>query len=282
MSTTRFSGAVAVALLLSGCGTYVPDIQDFPATQAQGETLVKAIVTSINCEIGNAVKSVIDKDKEGAKVNGFRSAAWLEHWGAQITLTLTTEEKSTLNPTATWLPVSPLTSIFTLAGSATVSSDATRTETLNYFYTVPQLYHRLACTPGVQPPVPATSLLIQSDLKLKDWLFAQLAPVGTGEVAFPTSPDNVFGQKVLTHEVKFEVMTTGGLNPAWTLVRANINQSGTLLAAQRDRIHDLLVTFGPIDPTQKNGALIIAASDTHLASQIGLAVATSLKGHITP
>lgn len=255
MLMMRFVGALIGAVSLSGCGTYVPDIQDFPATRAQGAVLVNAIVTSIHCEVAKAVKYVIDQDRIAATYNGGRrSAAWLEHWGAQITLTLTTEEKSTLNPTATWTPVSPLTSVFTLAGTATASADATRTETLNFYNTVPELYRRAPCAAGVQPPIPATSLLIQSDLKLRDWLVAQLAPVGTSEVNQPVSSGNVFGQKVLTHEVKFEVITTGGINPAWTLTRATVGQNGTLLTGLRDRTHDLLITLGPIDPGQKMAA----------------------------
>jgi hypothetical protein len=283
MARIRFVAALIGAVSLGGCGTYVPEIEDFPATRVQEPVLVNAIVTSIHCEIANAIKYVIDQDRRAATYNnGRRSAAWLEHWGAQITLTLTTEEKSTLNPTATWTPISPLTSIFTLAGTATVSSDATRTETMNFYHTVPELYRRAPCAAGVQPPIPTTSLLIQSDLKLRDWLIDQLAPVGTNEVGQPVSSSNVFGQKVLTHEVKFEVVTSGGLNPAWVLTRATVGQNGTLLTGLRDRIHDLLITLGPVDPTQQNGALMAAAANTHLASQIGLAVATSIKGRITP
>jgi hypothetical protein len=282
MRILGLGGLLVSVASLCGCGTYVPEIQDFPATRAQGAVLVNAIVTSIHCEVANAIKDVIDQDRIAATVNGRRSAAWLDHWGAQITLTLTTEEKSTFNPTVTWMPPSPLTSVFTLAGNATLSSDATRTETLNFYYTVPELYRRAPCATGVQPPIPATSLLIQSDLKLRDWLFDQLGPTGTGEVNQPISSSNAFGQKVLTHEVKFEVLTTGGINPAWTLVRATIDQNGVLLTGLRDRTHDLLITLGPIDPSQKNGGLVAMAANSHLASQIGLAVAINTKGRITP
>jgi hypothetical protein len=282
MHMIRLFGLLIGAASVSGCGTYVPEIQDFPATRDQGSLLVNAIVTSVHCEVANAIKYVIDQDRRATALNGKSSAAWLNQWGAQITLTLTTEEKSTLNPTAVWTPASPLTSIFTLAGTATASADATRTETLNFYNTVPELYRRAPCATGVQPQMPGTSLLIQSDLKLRDWLVAQVLPVGTGEINQPVSSSNVFGQKVLTHEVKFEVITSGGLNPAWILTTATIGQNGALLTGSRDRIHDLLITLGPVDLNQKNGGLILAAANTHLASQIGLAVATNVRGRITP
>jgi hypothetical protein len=277
LSTFRYIIPILLNLLAGGCGLFVPEIQDFPATAPDGQLLVQAIITSVHCEVADAVKAVIDADRLGAAVNGRRSAAWLDHWGAQMTLTLTVEEKSTLNPTAVWTPLSPPTSIFTLAGTATLSSDATRTEKLNFYYTVPQLYKRAPCTTGIQPQAPATSLLIQSDLKLKEWLFDQLPPVGTGEVNQPISPGGVFKQNVLSHEVKFEVVSAVGITPAWKLIRANFNQTGPLFATMRDRIHDLLITFGPIDPTQINGGLVTAATNSHLASEVGLSVSNNLR-----
>jgi hypothetical protein len=282
MSTLRW--LAPFCLLLGGCGLYVPEIQDFPATPIQGQLLVQAIITSVHCEVANAVKEVRDRDKDAAARglnHGKRSAKWLDNWGAQMALTLTVEEKSTLNPTAVWTPLNP--SMFTLGGTGTLSSDATRIDKLNYYYTVQDLYRWPSCETGDQPPgVPATSLLIQSDLKLNEWLFDQLAPVGTMEINPPGSSGNIYKQNVLSHEVKFEVISTGGITPAWKLVRANFNQSGTFFAATRDRTHDLLITFGPIDPTQKNGGLNRPAEDAHLASQVGLSVSNSLKGTITP
>jgi hypothetical protein len=282
MSIARRILHLSASCLLGGCGLYVPEIQEFPATPPQGQLLVQAIVTSVHCEVANAVKFVIDQDRRGAAVNGRRSAAWLDKWGAQIALTLTVEEKSTLNPTAVWTPLSPPSAIFTLGGSATLSTDATRIDKLNFYYTVSELYKRAPCTTGVQPAAPTTSLLIQSDLKLTEWLMDQLTPVGTSEINQPVSSGGVFKQNVLSHEVKFEVVSTGGVTPAWKLVRANFNQSSTLFATTRDRTHDLLITFGPIDPTQKNGGLVTAAANAHLASQIGLSVSTNLKGLTTP
>jgi hypothetical protein len=282
MFTTRHIAPLLVSFVVSGCGLIVPELQEFPATPPDGQLLVQAIVTSVHCEVADAVKAFIDQDIQNAAVNGTRSGAWLDHWGAQMALTLTVEEKSTLNPTAVWTPISPPTSIFALSGTGTLSSDATRIDKLNFYYTIPQLYKRAPCTAGVQPRAPTTSLLIQSDLKLKEWLFDQLSPIGTGEVTLPVSSGGIFKQNVLSHEVKFEVVSTGGITPAWKLKRATVDQTGTLFATTRDRTHDLLITFGPIDPSQKNGGLDAAATSAHLASQIGLAVSTNLKGVITP
>jgi hypothetical protein len=134
------------------------------------------------------------------------------------------------------------------------------------------------CKTGVQPDAPVSSPLIQSDLKLGEWLNYQALPVATGEVGLPTSDSGVFKQNVLSHEVKFEIITSGGVTPAWKLVRATVNQTGTLLSATRDRTHDLLITFGP----GTSSGLVGQAASTHQASEIGLSVANNLKGSVTP
>jgi hypothetical protein len=281
MSAMRWIVSVSAGLLVSGCGLSVPEIEDFPGGPPDGQVLIQAIVTSVHCEVADAVRYVIDQDIQDAKqFHQKLSATWLYKWGAQIALTLTVEEKSVLNPTSVWTPLSPASAIFTLAGSGTLSADATRIDKVNFYYTVADLYKRAPCATGVQPKnTTASSLLIQSDLKLVQWLQDQVTPVATGEVNQPTSSSGIFKQNVLSHEVKFEVVSTGGITPAWKLVRANFNQSGTFFSGTRDRIHDLIITMGPGDST---GLTTEAANDAHLASQIGLAVSNNLKSLPSP
>jgi hypothetical protein len=259
------------AQLLTGCGTYVPEIVELPGQDSY--LLVTAIVQSVHCEIANAVKNTIDDAAQGSTVSGRSSAEWLKHWGAQVTLTLTLEEKTTINPTGVLTPVGPLTTIFTLAGSLLGSADATRTDAVNFYYTVPDLYKQAPCHTGIQPKDGATSLLIQSDLKLQEWLQDQILPSAAGTITLPTSPNGPLGKNVISHEVKFQVVTTGGITPAWKLVQVNFNQSGTLFEVSRLRTHDLQITLGPGD---FKGLTTFAANNAHLASQIGLAVSTNL------
>ena len=65
------------------------------------------------------------------------------------------------------------------------------------------------------------------------------------------------------------MVSGGGINPAWILTEATVNQGGTFLQATRDRTHSLLITMGP----GNNAGLTGAARDAHLASSIGNAVA---------
>jgi hypothetical protein len=93
---------------------------------------------------------------------------------------------------------------------------------------------------------------------------------------------------VLSHEVKFDVSTVGGITPAWKLVTGTINTSGTFLAASRDRSHDLTVTFGPTAEPPKAGphkgkpAPSRIAADAALASDIGVSVGNSIKRALRP
>jgi hypothetical protein len=86
------------------------------------------------------------------------------------------------NPTGLWTPVSPVTSIFTLAGGASGSADATRIDKVNYYYKVKDLYLGPAgkCYRDDNPPW--DSLLIKSDLKLAKWLDVMVLGVATGHI----------------------------------------------------------------------------------------------------
>jgi hypothetical protein len=63
--------------------------------------LVQSIVTSVHCDVADAVKAVIDKDSYGdLKRLGPVEKEWYRHWGAEIALTLALVDTSTLSPNA--------------------------------------------------------------------------------------------------------------------------------------------------------------------------------------
>lgn len=227
------------------------------------------IVTSVHCDVANAIIELYEKQRSYQALRPI--ARKMNGWGVQMALTLKTSEKSTFNPGAVWAPVG---GIFTLGASANLLSEAVRTNILNFYYLVPQLRARGRCTAGLQPDAPVRSLLIQNDLKFRDWLFDQLAPVATNEITLPDLPGGPLERNVLSHEVSFQVVSTGGISPAWKLDFANYNQSGVFLEATRDRVHTLLITMGPGDGSGLKGA----AKDVALSSSIGLSVTNHLQG----
>jgi len=266
---------IGITLILSGCGTYVPEIQEIPGDQADGQLLIQAIVRSIHCEIKDAVTYVIGtEDQDAQKMVPPRPslADWLLDWGAQMQITLTVDELSSLSPSGLYSPIN----IFSLLGGASVSSEATRIETLNYYYPVTDLYYSRACldqrdiNDSHSTNHPTGSLLIQSDLKLKEWLLGIVTGKLTGDISItnPTPGNNPIAKNAITHEITFKVITNGNITPSWKLVRATINPTPPLFMASRTRTHDLLITFGP----NNKGQLATPAANTFLASQIGLAI----------
>jgi len=273
MSAMRFAASLIAATFVGACGLRIPELQEIPGDTGAGQILVQDIVQSVHCEVADAVQWVVQHDLDNHRKNPRQpmATAFLATWGVQMTLSLTVEEKSTGNPTVVFTPVSPANSVFTLAAIGTLSSDATRIDKLNFYYTIRQLLDRHYCTPGIQHGS-ASSLLIQNNLRTVEWLNDYVSTVSTGE----TDPKSVdaFKQNVLSHEVRFEVISSGGISPAWKLTRATIDQTGTLFATSRDRTHDLTVTFGPGDSKGLTGQAALAAFQ---ASLIGLEISNHLR-----
>jgi hypothetical protein len=273
MWATRVGALALVTAILAGCGTYVPGIPDFPSDQSSpGATqlLVKAILESIHCEIKNSVQYVVGKDIEYAEKyrSGYREAKWFDDWGAQGALTLMITEKSETNPTATWIP-NPITALFTLAGGADVSSAATRTDVLNFYYNVSDLaYKETPCTYPYSGNHPLGSLLINSDLGLREWLESVVLAVATGSTQLLQQKDGI------TQTVKFQVVSRADITPIWKLTRFSVNSKGTFLSATRDRLHELLLTFGPVNKETKT--LVGPAAGQFFAGQIGGAISNRL------
>jgi hypothetical protein len=267
---------------MGGCGTYVPGLEEPLSSRADGQKLVQDIATNIDCEIRNAIGDIIRTDKEEVR-SGFRKSrrtAWLDNWGVQTGLTLQVNESGAINPVAKWLPPSPADAIFTLTGAGALSSEATRIDKIGSYYSVAQIVNGFRCGPESRP---GGLFLLQNDLKLREWLLDIVMLEGTGVAQIPPTKD------VIQHQVTFEVITSGSVTPTWTLTRVVVNGDGSFLEAKRGRKHDLLITLGPVDPklvvntpsgprfARAHFGLASAAANAHLASEIGIAVRSSLR-----
>jgi hypothetical protein len=263
---------LGATLLLAGCGTYVPDIQEFPGDSRAGSQLVTAILTNIKCELRDALEDFY-RVSRGNKT-------FLDNWGVQTNLDLTISEKGVINPTAELAPVTPADAVFTLGLGVSGSSEATRTNKLMSFNTVAELRALHRCDKELR----GGPMLLQSDLKLNEWLIAALLGSDTNSTNYTTFTTK---DSVLTHEVKFEVITGGELTPTWKLINATVNPNGTFLAANRNRTHYLTITMGPTDvvttgPGKGKRVPSRAAADAALASQIGVAVGNSVRRATRP
>jgi len=257
-----------VSIALSGCGMVPGHLEDAPGpgSIADEMLLVQAINQSIKCEITNAVLAVIKADKDNALSRGVpRQVAWLEQWGVQVGISLAVDEKTALNPSTSDL----ISTGLSVGGSLTSTWDVVATDKENWFVSVADLEKAGVCTTGLQPTSGSHSPLIQADLGVRQWLSDQILPSATGLVSYPTAVANVFKQNVLSREVKFDALLTGGVSPTIKLLPGiTIGQSGTLVMGTRDKTSDLVVTFGPVDPTQKN-SLTPTANDLHVETIAG-------------
>jgi hypothetical protein len=294
MSAMRRVVSLTTSLLLAGCGLYVPEIQDF-GDKVSGQQLVESIAYNVTCEVQDAIDEIYNNKDHQIK------STFLDTWGVNIALSLQVEEKGSVNPLVNWLPPSPANAIFNLSAGGTLSSDATRQDKLNSYFTVAHLRALGPCDPATRP---GGLLLMQSNLGLDEWLIANLTAENTGKANYATDySDGPLKQNVLSHEIKFDITDTGNVTPGWKLTRVMVNQSGNLLSATRDRTNDLTITLGPTVPTpkpvtDKHGnpvkdahgnvkttmtfAPSTAAADAAFSSQVGLAVANALRSSLQP
>ena len=99
MFTVRWILLAIATAYVSGCGLYVPEIQDF-GDQTTGQQLVQSIIYNITCEVQDAIDDIYNNPDHP------RKSTFLDTWGAQIALSLQVEEKSSANPVVNWLPPS--------------------------------------------------------------------------------------------------------------------------------------------------------------------------------
>jgi len=277
---------------IGGCGTYVPymsEIIDAPEGPLEaGGALEKNIKLQVYCELKAAVLAVTTPDSPYYMAifrKGLYWPALPDDWGVEFTLTLQVEESSSVNPSAIWAASPPT---FAVGASATASSTATRIDKFTSFYLVKDLRTDLGKTDRCfydqktyerrDLRAPGSSLLIRSDLRIQEWLYGALHVEGTykSQQDDPSKKGDFY-----SYDVKFAVVTSGAANPAWRLVRVSTNQGGpSLLQANRSRTHGLIMTFGSTEKPKAGGSrtLTTAASNSHLASEIGAAVANNLRG----
>ena len=283
--------ALILTSLCCGCGTVVPqvgEIWDNNSGAPADKTLEMLIKKKAFCELQRAVSRIEAEPGFRVTHNGKTTInKWIpESWGVLMTLQITVDESTQMNPgVALTDPFKPASSFgssvaqsFKASIGGTFSTEANRQDKFTYYYLVKDLEPTQPACDG--PPEHGSSFLLDGDLGIDKWLRNAMnmrTSVQTSEIS---------QQEVATYDIKFIVTTNVGATPTWTLLRITAsNGNGNLLGLNRNRTHELIVTFGPSQsggPGGKAQPSQIASNDA-LAQQIGAAVANALsKGGVVP
>ena len=223
------SVALCATFVLCSCGTVVPSFDPKFVTEYDASTFVNSIANHVHCELAHAVKDTY-RDL-GAPVS------WLAGWSAKVSLTLTVDEKTSLNP---GLSLTKILSDGTinLALGGTFTTDATRVLTLSWFLVFRDLLREKPDTHdcALLGPYP-----IYGNLKIKEGLYSGAFSASTmGTVSDPFKSGGPLD--VIEHHVTFEVDFIGNATPSFKFVNVSANTDGTFLTASRTRKDDLLIT----------------------------------------
>jgi hypothetical protein len=309
----RWLATGAIAALVTGCGLSTPELQPPFKTYQDEEITITHIVNRVKCELIHGVINTMNDDSEQARLNarlgGSRKLEWLKNWSAKVTLTLTALESSALNPNFTYF--NPLENAmlkfsngtitrsraFTVGFGGSISSAATRTDKLDFFFAFKDFLPEEDPATGmlrsggpdtdIKVPCDAFEAFLASDLKLDEWMKEAVA--GVYNESIKTQKGFTLPIAVISHEVQFLVMQNANVNPGFILTNWLFSQAGSpLLQAVRNRTDDVLITLGPTaqaeyGPQKPPGAPTTppqpsqAVVNSHLASEIGLAVSAAIR-----
>jgi len=248
------------AAMLGGCGTYAPDIDAGNSDPHATAILINKILSHAECELREAVQNAhnYDIDNKAQQSDHKRRIKWLDTLTAKVSLKLIAEEKGTLSPGIAFKELLPsvvttfsnktnvtTNQSFSTALGALASSDATRTENVDYTFSIRGFLGKDldAKVVPVQTCKEPGGILLMADMKINDWLSGVTFPFYLGQVV-DAAPDT------FTHEVDFVVMVNGSVTPSWTLVNVTANTAATLAMAGRNTTGDVIVSIGKASSVQ--------------------------------
>lgn len=265
--------AIMISTIVSGCGTSTPNIQEFWGSPQNASAMESNIAIQIACELGNAIND-LHKEVAGSKVlQG--EYGFIFGWTAEVQLTFIADEDTSFNPALSFIRPLDSAQSFTLGLTGTHKNQATRTDKVTIDYKVSDFLgdKNRPCAAGT--PQKGT-LFVQSDLKIKDWLESALNIAVTQGRQSERNAHPVFGKtNAISHDIKFDIVSSGGIAPTWKLVRFGTGDS-PLVSGQRDRSQQLTLTMAPPDKANPD-QLGPSGQVSSLSSQISAALRSAIR-----
>lgn len=239
LNASKLIIAVAPALALNACGTYLPVMDLNHNTDAKFKIFVQSIAQHVRCELQKAVAIEYEPTDPNRKL--------LFDWAAQVALTIRARDEGAINSN-----ISALDKMleFTFSASGRLEANSTREMTMTYYLPFSELLNNRKSVqphlrvqdcdsdrePSVVEPI-AGNLGIHQSLKaaLETWDISR------------TLSDRVEGGPfdTITHHVIFAVIAGGTATPAWRFVRLSANTAQPFIGAARTQTDELLITMGP-------------------------------------
>lgn len=281
-----------LAVPLAACGLISPQIQEFWGTPQDSGLIQQKLVGRISCELRQAVHKLYWEDAEAVKrrERAIPHYAFLKDWIAQIELILTIEEKSSLSPKAAFIDPLPTATtffsggrsiqtsrLFSLGIGGSLENTATRIDKLYLKYKVSDFIKIKKSDWSCDPKPNGASIFIASELHIEDWLRGAVSVVAAEGPESKVEAQAKFAEKAdaLSHDIKFQIVTTGNVSPTWKLVRFG-SDSSPLFGASRDRAQQLILTLAPPDKANPN-QLGPSGYGASLSSDIGASIRRAIQ-----
>ncbi|MEP2890748.1 hypothetical protein [Tateyamaria sp.] len=258
MNMTSSSALLASLIVLSSCGTQVPNL----TLSDEDQLFVEDVHLAIRCEL---IQAVHEANIQANALESFHSKTvdFFESWGVKYTLTLRVVENSSANislsGTSDTSP-NPGDTVATVGLGLGGSAKATRTEIDQSFNTVKVYSNEEFCSDAVDNKISPSG----GDLGIGSWMRTRLALVDQDLIG-PISEKESF-----TYQVQFDVARTGSISPTFTFIQRQLSSAAVPLSGGRSTAHSVLVTFGPADPSRAK--LAEEAAQVHNARIIGAAI----------
>jgi hypothetical protein len=265
----------SISLGLCGCGLYVP--QKDPLTENERDQygmsrqgkIESNIIANIRCEVTNGLYQAYTSGK----------VPWIDKWGTSISLNLTWDDVSTVNPNL--LFATPIGSdLFSAGAGVSGSAHATRNEDITFTLDNKTLLKEAELNKRTQGVLDCSTLqggvTVLSNLRIEEFIYDK-ATIAGGPEARTTRieyPEFSTFQETLTFVVSFG----GNITPSWKFIRLSVNPSGQFLSAARTNTSVIIITLGPLaKPKGGSPQLAGQAAVQHNAAVAGTSTASAIR-----
>jgi hypothetical protein len=275
----RAAAAASVISILSGCGLYVPqkdplvqnDVDPRNGMSRQGK-IESNIIANIRCEVTKGLYRAVSTGK----------VPWLTGWGTSISLNLTWEETSNVNPGILYTTPIGGSDIFSAAGGVSGSGHSTRNEAITFTLENKTLLKEAMLTSHARQGLDYSALedgvTVSSDLNIDEFIYDK-ASIAAGNEA-RTRPIEYPQFSTFQETLTFVVSVGGDFTPSWKFIRLTVNPGAPFLGGSRTKTSQVIITLGPLaKPAGPAGSaqLALQAAVQHDAAVAGNATAAAIR-----